>query len=160
MAMKLVYNQRRHPVIFQKHEILDKDCRQLAGRAHPIEQPYCFGCSFPRSGPIAPRGVALIAIRVLFHEARQLFLSFPLVKTRSLLSQDKKIRGMPVGNPTPGRATIVQLESGWLIPVLQHTRVMLHDVDSCSGYLSHPFAKLVFCVGMISRFLSLSLVKV
>src|SRR5438876_363945 len=36
---------------------------------------------------------------------------------------------MPVGDPTPGRAEIVQLELGRLIPVLQHTRVMLHDVD-------------------------------
>src|SRR5260370_37395084 len=73
--------------------------------------------------------MAPVASRVLFHQAHQLFFPFPFLKTGSLLSQHEKVGGMPVGDSTPGRTEIVQLELGRLIPVLQHTGVMLHDVD-------------------------------
>ncbi len=36
---------------------------------------------------------------------------------------------MPVGDATPGRTEIVQLELGRLIIEFQHTGVMLHDID-------------------------------
>src|SRR5262249_46238085 len=42
----------------------------------------------------------------------------------------QKVRGMPIGDPTSRGTAIVQLEPSRLIPVLQHTRVMPHDVDS------------------------------
>src|SRR3989442_74959 len=73
--------------------------------------------------------MTLIPGRVLFHQAHQFFFPFPLLKTSSILPQHEKVRGMPVRDSTPGRTKIVQLELGRLIPIFQHTRIMLHDVD-------------------------------
>ena len=57
------------------------------------------------------------------------FRNYSLEAFSSVLPQHEKVGGVPVRDSTPGRTEIVQLELGRLIPIFQHTGIMLHDVD-------------------------------